>query len=222
MNNHSVRLEGAVMAQALDERIARRAARTDARVQRRRRQILDAATEVMSKTGFHATAMQAVAERAGISVGLIYQYFGNKDDLLSAVIVDILEDFRDQVPAAIESAGDDPVERFEAAFRICCRVVDAKRDAVTLTYRESRTLSAEGLERIKRLELETAEPIRVVFAEGVAAGVLRDVDARLVVQNVLLVAHAWALKHWHVARLMTLEQYVEQELGLLLASVRTG
>ena len=208
------------MVQALDERTARRAARTDARVQRRRRQILDAATEVMSRSGFHATAMQAVAERAGISVGLIYQYFGNKDDLLLAVIVDILEDFRDQVPAAIAAAGDDPVARFEAGFRICCRVVDTKRDAVNLTYRESRTLSAEGLERIKQLELQTAEPIRAVFQDGVAAGAFRDVDARLVVQNLLLVAHAWALKHWHVARFMTLEQYIDQELTLLIAGLR--
>ena len=208
------------MVQALDERTARRAARTDARVQRRRRQILDAATEVMSRSGFHATAMQAVAERAGISVGLIYQYFGNKDDLLLAVIVDILEDFRDQVPAAIAAAGDDPVARFEAGFRICCRVVDTKRDAVNLTYRESRTLSAEGLERIKQLELQTAEPSRAVFQDGVAAGAFRDVDARLVVQNLLLVAHAWALKQWHVARFMTLEQYIDQELTLLIAGLR--
>ena len=210
------------MTQTLDERSARRAARTDARVQRRRRQILNAATEVMSGSGFHATAMQAVAERAGISVGLIYQYFGNKVDLLLAVIVDILEDFRDQVPAAIDAAGDDPVARFEAGFRICCRVVDAKRHAVNLTYRESHTLSPEGLDQIKQLELDTAEPIRVAFVAGVDAGVFRDVDSRLVVQNVLLVAHAWALKFWHVSRLVTLEQYIEQELGLLLASVRAG
>lgn len=208
------------MAQALDERSAKRAARTDARVQRRRRQILDAATEVMSQTGFHATAMQAVAERAGISVGLIYQYFGNKDDLLLAVIVDILEDFRDQVPAAIEAAGDDPVARLEAGFRICCQVVDAKRHAVNLTYRESHTLAPEGLERIKQLELDTSEPIRLAFRAGVAAGAFRDVDSRLVVQNVLLAAHAWALKHWNLTRFGTLEQYVAQQLDLLLAGVR--
>jgi hypothetical protein len=70
--------------------------------------------------------------------------------------------------------------------------------------------------------LETAEPIRLVYDEGVAAGVFRDVDARLVVQNVLLVAHAWALKHWHVGRFLTLEQYIEQEFALLLASVRVA
>lgn len=207
------------MGQALDERSARQAARTDARVQRRRRQILDAATDVMSTTGFHATSMQAVAERAGISVGLIYQYFGNKDELLVAVIVDILEDFRDQVPAAIAAAGEDPVDRFCAAFRICCQVVDAKRDAVTLTYRESRTLPADGLERIKDLELQTAEPIRLAVADGVDAGVFRAVDARLVVHNVLLLAHAWALKHWNLARFLTLDQYIEQEWAMLLASV---
>jgi AcrR family transcriptional regulator len=203
----------------LDERNARQAARTDARVQRRRRQILDAATEVMSTTGFHATSMQAVAERAGISVGLIYQYFGNKDELLVAVIVDILEDFRDQVPAAIAAAGEDPVDRFGAAFRICCQVVEAKREAVTLTYRESRTLPADGLERIKDLELQTAEPIRQAVADGIDAGVFRAVDARLVVHNVLLLAHAWALKHWNLARFLTLDQYIEQEWALLLASV---
>jgi len=207
------------MGQALDERNARQAARTDARVQRRRRQILDAATEVMSTTGFHATSMQAVAERAGISVGLIYQYFGNKDELLVAVIVDILEDFRDQVPAAIAAAGEDPVDRFGAAFRICCQVVEAKREAVTLTYRESRTLPADGLERIKDLELQTAEPIRLAVADGIDAGVFRAVDARLVVHNVLLLAHAWALKHWNLARFLTLDQYIEQEWALLLAAV---
>lgn len=207
------------MGQALDERNARQAARTDARVQRRRRQILDAATEVMSTTGFHATSMQAVAERAGISVGLIYQYFGNKDELLVAVIVDILEDFRDQVPAAIAAAGEDPVDRFGAAFRICCQVVEAKREAVTLTYRESRTLPADGLERIKDLELQTAEPIRQAVADGIDAGVFRAVDARLVVHNVLLLAHAWALKHWNLARFLTLDQYIEQEWAMLLASV---
>jgi TetR/AcrR family transcriptional regulator, cholesterol catabolism regulator len=203
-----------------DERSVRRAARTDARVQRRRRQILDAATEVMSRDGFHATSMQAVADHAGISVGLIYQYFSNKDDLLVAVIGDILEDFRDQVPAAIAEVGADPVDRFRAAFAICCRVVDAKRHAVNLTYRESRTLSREGLERIQQLELQTAEPIVAVFADGVAAGVFADIDSRLVVQNLLLMSHAWALKYWNLGRFLSLEEYIDQQFGLLLDGVR--
>jgi len=205
---------------ALDVKQANRVARVDARVRRRRRQILAAATNRMQESGFHAMSMQSVADEARVSVGLIYQYFGNKEDLLRGVVVDILEDFRDQIPQALTEAGDDPVDRLKTVFRTCCRVVDAKRAAVNLTYRESRTLTPEGLSQIMALEFETAEPIREVYRDGVAAGVFLDIDARLVAHNILLTAHGWALKHWNLSRWLTLDEYIEQELALLLASVR--
>lgn len=207
-------------ATALDIKQANRVARVDARVRRRRRQILAAATNLMQQSGFHAISMQSVAEEARISVGLIYQYFGNKEDLLRGVVVDILEDFRDEIPHALALAGEDPVERLKTAFRTCCLVVDAKRAAVNLTYRESKTLPPEGLAQIKALELETAEPIRQVYRDGVAAGVFADIDARLVAHSMLLTAHGWALKHWNLSNWLTLDEFIDQELALLLASVR--
>ena len=91
--------------------------------------------------------MQSVADEAEISVGLIYQYFGNKEDLLRGVVVDILEDFRDQIPQALAQASEDPVDRLTTAFRACCLVVDAKRAAVNLTYRESKTLTPKASPR---------------------------------------------------------------------------
>jgi len=206
-------------AATLEVKEANRVARVDARVRRRRRQILSAATILMQKSGFHAISMQSVADEAQISVGLIYQYFGNKEDLLRGVVVDILEDFRDQIPQALALAGDDPVERLKTAFRTCCLVVDAKRAAVNLTYRESRTLPPEGLAQIMELELETSAPIRSVYREGVTAGVFQDLDARIVAHNMLLTAHGWALKHWNLSQWLTLDEYIDQELALLLASV---
>ena len=204
---------------ALDVKQANRIARVDARVRRRRRQILSAATDLMQHSGFHAMSMQSVADEARVSVGLIYQYFGNKEDLLRGVVVDILEDFRDEIPRALDLAGEDPVDRLRTAFRTCCMVVDAKRAAVNLTYRESKTLTPEGLSQIMALEFETAEPIRAVYRNGVAIGVFRDIDARLVAHNMLLTAHGWALKHWNLSTWLTLEQFIDQEFALLLASV---
>jgi hypothetical protein len=116
--------------------------------------------------------------------------------------------------------GADPVERLTTAFRTCCLVVDAKRAAVNLTYRQSKTLSSEGLSQIKSLEFETAEPIRQVYRDGVTAGAFLDIDARLVAHNILLTAHGWALKHWNLASWLSLDEYIEQELAMLLASVR--
>ncbi len=80
-------------------------------------------------------SMQAVAEDAGMSVGLIYQYFGGKQEVLRAVIVDILDAFRAEVPAAMAKAGDDPQAQLAAGFAAFCAVIDNKRAGVAPSTR---------------------------------------------------------------------------------------
>ena len=52
----------------------------------RRNQILEAALKVFAEKGFKGATNQAIADEAGISPGLIYRYFKNKEDLLFALI----------------------------------------------------------------------------------------------------------------------------------------
>jgi AcrR family transcriptional regulator len=189
------------------------------RAERRSEQLLLAAARLMERDGSQGVSMQAVAEEAGVSVGLIYRYFGGKDDLLLAVIVDVLETFATAVPAAIAAAGDDPVERLVAAFRSYCEVIEAHRHAAVLTYRESKSLSPEGREKIKQLEVQTSEPLRQVIREGVAAGVLTTDDPDLVAYNLLLLAHAWALKHWYFEQSLTFDEYVGKQTALTLSAL---
>ena len=51
----------------------------------RRAQILDAAIICFAKRGFHQTSMHDVSAEAGISVGLIYRYFANKEAVIAAM-----------------------------------------------------------------------------------------------------------------------------------------
>lgn len=71
--------------------------------EQRSRELLDAAARLMERKGSEAVSMQALANEAGVSVGLIYRYFGSKDDVLLAVITDVLDAFATAVPAAVES-----------------------------------------------------------------------------------------------------------------------
>ncbi|TPG34700.1 TetR/AcrR family transcriptional regulator [Mycobacterium hodleri] len=48
--------------------------------------VLEAAAQLFSESGYHAVTTNAVAERAGVSIGTLYQYFANKDDLLMALL----------------------------------------------------------------------------------------------------------------------------------------
>ncbi|PYL86001.1 MAG: hypothetical protein DMF17_06960 [Verrucomicrobia bacterium] len=75
----------------------------------RRTQILDAALVCFAKRGFHQASMHDISAEAGISVGLIYRYFENKEDVISAMadrhkkqIHEILERAR-QAPSLLES-----------------------------------------------------------------------------------------------------------------------
>jgi len=61
------------------------------------------AVKVMAKTGFHQMSMQDPAAEANLSVGLIYKYFGGKEDLLLATIVRTQDAFRDQLAPVMDA-----------------------------------------------------------------------------------------------------------------------
>jgi AcrR family transcriptional regulator len=52
----------------------------------RRRQLLDAATAVFVARGYHAAAMDEIAERAGVSKPVLYQHFPGKQELYLALL----------------------------------------------------------------------------------------------------------------------------------------
>src|SRR5947209_2178106 len=75
----------------------------------RREQILAAAMNCFAKRGIHQTSMHDISAEAGISVGLIYRYFENKEAVISAMadrhkreIQEMLERAR-QAPTLLES-----------------------------------------------------------------------------------------------------------------------
>lgn len=206
------------MAQVEDIDHAQQAARRTL-AEHRSRQLLDAAARLMEREGAEAVSMQALAAEAGVSVGLIYRYFGSKEDILYAVIVDVLDALATALPAALEDAPEDPVRRLAAAFTAYCTVIDSHRHSTLLTYRESKSLDADRRERIKELELETAQPLMRSLADGVSDGLLVTDDPELVAYDLILMAHAWALKSWYFTKTRDLESYIASQLALALRGI---
>ena len=56
---------------------------TEAHVEARRRQILDAALACFSRNGFHQTTINDICEEAGLSAGAVYSYFDSKDSMIA-------------------------------------------------------------------------------------------------------------------------------------------
>jgi len=51
----------------------------------KRRIILDAAVRVFARQGFHASRVADIADEAGVAYGLVYHYFGSKDEVLDTL-----------------------------------------------------------------------------------------------------------------------------------------
>ncbi len=64
----------------------RRRKPSQARSQRAVDAIIEASAQVLERRGYQAATTNRIAERAGVSVGTLYQYFNNKDDIFNALI----------------------------------------------------------------------------------------------------------------------------------------
>ncbi|MEQ8535276.1 MAG: TetR/AcrR family transcriptional regulator [Imperialibacter sp.] len=60
-----------------------------------REKIIAAALDLFAHSGFHSTSIAQVAAKAGISKGLIYNYFQSKEDLLQAIFTEAMKNSED-------------------------------------------------------------------------------------------------------------------------------
>lgn len=84
----------------------------------RQQQILEAAMLCFAKRGFHPTSMHDISDEAGISVGLIYRYFKNKEEVIAALATEHKKD----IAELLERAGEAPtlLEAMEILFTSHC------------------------------------------------------------------------------------------------------
>jgi AcrR family transcriptional regulator len=87
-----------------------------------RARILEHALALFAELGYERTTVRAIAERAGISQGLLYNYFRGKDDLLYAIFEQSMRDVRESFALAEEApAGRRTEALVRAAFEVLGR-----------------------------------------------------------------------------------------------------
>ena len=80
--------------------------------------VLESAAQLFSESGYEGTTTNQVAERAGVSIGSVYQYFPSKEALLVALAERHLEEAREESTAALRGLREEGLapEEFFRAF----------------------------------------------------------------------------------------------------------
>lgn len=195
---------------------------TDAKlVEQRRAQILKAAVKLFSEKGYYVTTVQEIAVKAGVSTGLIYQYFGDKDDILLLALSVVLERYEREIPRSLEGV-EHPVDRLCTALSAYCTIVDGMREETVLAYRSTKSLRADRRKVIKDKETKTNRLLEECVRDCVAGGYMSRVNESLLVYQYVHFCHAWALKAWAFRGKYTLDEYVSEGIRLLVEPFLTA
>lgn len=137
----------------------------------RREQILDAVIRTTTNGGLQAATFRSIAREAGVSVRLVQYYFGTKDQLLAATLLEVGERSAERISREIRTLGPDPSpkDRITTIFEQFLPIDDERREAMlvfialrtaSLTDATLRSSDRAGLDRsliqAVQLELERA------------------------------------------------------------------
>jgi AcrR family transcriptional regulator len=141
----------------------------------RRRQLLGAAQEVFVAQGYHAAAMDEIAERAGVSKPVLYQHFPGKLELYLALLDESVEGLVAIVRDALSSTTDNK-QRVPATFQAFFDFVSSSGEAFRLVFESDLSNEPEVRARLNRTMHACADMISQFIRED--AG-LSDEEAHL-------------------------------------------
>ena len=126
--------------------------------------IVEAAARILEEDGLSALTTNRIAERAGVSIGSLYQYFPDKQSVIAHLL-------RRERAALLEEVTAVSLGRYDPVAALTA-LVDA-----ALRHQFARPAMAIELERAERdLELDEEERMLAAGIETAIAGILRKLD----------------------------------------------
>ena len=133
---------------------------SEAHLEARRQQILDAAVSCFAERGFHATSMRDICKQAKLSAGAVYRYFPSKEDLIAGMVAAEIEPMLDTLGAL------EPEARLRAII-----YGSFDRPNIEQDLRVEISLWAEALTnpRIAELMVSNLEPFTALISQTIEA-----------------------------------------------------
>ncbi len=143
----------------------------------RKEQILDAARKLLLKDGLAKTSVNRIAKKAELSVGSIYSYFTNKEEIFAVLQREGLEILHANIVSATKEM-EDPEDNLKTCARVYLQFSEAHNDyfdvinyflsspRVFFSNEVKKSIDAEGAKILKTMEAIVCEGIRQnVFEE---------------------------------------------------------
>jgi len=133
-------------------------------VEKRRNQILEAATELFRKEGYHATTMRKICKKAKFNQGSFYDYFESKEDILVYIYNKVMHRKLDGAAKDQKVSGLKDIEKFLKA--LIFNAWNREKNRVQMLYRETNSLDKKTMHEVLKLEAAHIKWIAEKLREG--------------------------------------------------------
>lgn len=129
----------------------------------RRAQLLVAALEIFTASGYHAASMDEIAERASVSKPVLYQHFPSKLDLYLAVLDLHIDSLVFAIQKAIASTRDNR-NRVKATIEAYFGFIEGEGEAFRLLFESDMSGEPQVRERLERMSYDCAVAVSAVIS----------------------------------------------------------
>jgi TetR/AcrR family transcriptional regulator, fatty acid metabolism regulator protein len=187
----------------------------------KRRIILDAAVRVFARQGFHTARVSDIADEAGVAYGLVYHYFGSKDEVLDTLFLERWNVLLTAIREVDDSAG----EPREKLYTVTSFIVDSYRhdpDLMKVIIVEvTRAANSFGRKHLDKIR-EAFDLIAAIVADAQQAGKFRTDVAPQFAAMAFYGAIEQVLTGWIFAVLPEGDNEFEQAKTLVVETVCGG
>ncbi len=186
----------------------------------RREHIAKCAAHILVKKGYDRTSIREIADACNMGMGTLYRYVGAKEDVLYLVIRDGLSKYVRFCEEVFEELDNlRPVEALKHAIRQYYTMVDNSQDLMLFAFQETKNLLPEAQEAILNLDRRIVEAFEKLLLKGCEEGEFKITDTRLAAHNIVIAGQMWAVRRWFFKRQLKLEDYIELQTEMILASI---
>lgn len=157
----------------------------------RRAQLLSAALEIFTSSGYHAASMDEIADRASVSKPVLYQHFPSKLDLYLAVLDLHIDSLVFAIQKAIASTRDNK-NRVKATIDAYFGFIEGEGEAFRLLFESDMSIEPQVRERLERMTYDCAVAVSAVIS--VDTGLPKD-EAMILAIGLIGCAQISA-RHW--------------------------
>ena len=157
----------------------------------RRAQLLTAALEIFTASGYHAASMDEIADRASVSKPVLYQHFPSKLDLYLAVLDLHIDSLVFAIQKAIASTRDNK-NRVKATIDAYFGFIEGEGEAFRLLFESDMSIEPQVRERLERMTYDCAVAVSAVIS--VDTGLPKD-EAMILAIGLIGCAQISA-RHW--------------------------